>query len=282
MSESQENIEKLYKLGLWPQDPESPSIKERYFKAIDDFRRLIEHEWLQEILKRKNSIRILEICSGSGVGGIALAKVLKESGKNIELTLSDVREEALKIGEKWGSSELGERVTIVNINALLIHKLKLKRDIVLMYGFSSPHFYPWEYIRLLASISEVLEEDGILIIEECDRTYSIFYKAGYKDLLVERVSEKAVISIHSSYDPIKGAFERAYLNLLEPTEPVKISTYFWNIAELMTLVWLFFQDVDFFSYDDKKTRGLIIGYKPRYKIRPIDLDYEPKVLKTNK
>ncbi|RLG83359.1 MAG: hypothetical protein DRO18_08005 [Thermoprotei archaeon] len=148
-----------------------------------------------------------------------------------------------------------------------------------MYGFSSPHFSPWEYVKLLASISEVLEDDGVLVLEEGDRIYSIFFKVGYKELLVERAEKEPIISLHSDYNPIKGTFERTYLNLLNPKNPVKVSTYFWNIAELMTLVWLFFQDVDFLPYDEKKSRGLIIGYRPRYKIKPKDLDYEPKILK---
>ncbi len=279
MSESHENLERLYELDIWPQNPESPIVKKRYSKAISDFKNLINHEWFQEILRRKNSIRILEICSGTGLGGIALAKVLKESGKKVELILSDVREKALSIGEKWGSDELGEKIRVVNINALLIHKLRIKSDIVLMYGFSSPHFNPWEFTKLLASISETLEDDGILILEETDRVYSILFKVGYKDVVIERLDDKAIISLHSSYDPIKGTFERAYINLINPSTPVKISTYFWNIAELMTLIWLFFQDIDYIPYDKNKSSGIIIAYNPRRKIKPIDLEYEPKVLK---
>lgn len=278
MSLSHENIERLYKLGLWPFDPESQFVKKRYSEALSNFRELIKHEWFKEILNRKNIVRILEICSGNGLGGIALAKILKENDKKIELILSDVMEEALRIGEKWGSEELGEKVSIININALLIHKLRIKRDIVLMYGLSASHFSPWEFVKLLSSISEILEEDGLLIIEEVDRTYSIFLRVGYKDLVVERHDEP-IISLHSNYDSIRGIFERTYINLLDPSNRVKASFYYWNIAELMTLVWLYFQDVDFFPYDKKRSQGLIIGYRPRYKIKPIDLEYKPRVLK---
>lgn len=281
MSEPQERIEKVYKLGFWPQNPESPIVKKRFREALDIFERLINHEWFNEILSIKNNIRILEICSGTGIGGIALAKVLKRKGIKIDLILSDIRESDLKIGEQWGLRELGEgeKVSIINVNALIIHKLKIKRDIILMYGLSAPHFSPWEFVKLLASISEVLEDDGLFVMEEADRVYSILYKTGYKDLVAERVDEKALISLHAGYNPIKGTFKRAYIDLINTEKPVKIPTYFWNLAELMTLTWLFFNEVDFIPYNKEKTRGLIIGYRPRRKINTIDLELEPKILR---
>jgi len=146
-----------------------------------------------------------------------------------------------------------------------------------MYGYSSPHFDPWDMLRIQASVCECLEDDGIFLMEEGDRRYSIFYLTSYAKFLPEKVNnEKAIVSIHSDYDFYRGVFKRTYLNLRKPEESVIVDMYFWGLAELMAITWIFFKDVDI--YEKTRGHGIIIGYKPRRKISVVDIASNPRVL----
>ena len=95
---SAENIIKnLYALDVWPMDPYSKRGQERFRKGIEVFNKLMKHDWLQKLVK-KGKIRIIEICAGTGIGGVALAKALEENNVNTQLLLTDIREDALRLG----------------------------------------------------------------------------------------------------------------------------------------------------------------------------------------
>ncbi|RLF07902.1 MAG: hypothetical protein DRJ64_02110 [Thermoprotei archaeon] len=83
-------------------------------------------------------------------------------GIDIELLVSDLHEDALKVAEKWCSEFLGKRIRSSLIDAREIHKLNEKFDICLIYGLSTPHFDPFSLARLLASVNTVLEEKVFL------------------------------------------------------------------------------------------------------------------------
>ena len=269
-------IEKLYALDIWPTDPYSEFNQKRFREAIEVFDKLMEHNWLQELL-RKEKIRILEICAGTGIGGVALAKVLMERGVDVELLLTDIREEDLKLGSKWGSDVLGRKIDYAKIDSRKVYELGRRFDIALMYGYSSPHFDPWDMVRLQVSVSECLADNGILIMDEADRIYSIFYQTGYARILSERIDdERALISLHAGYNFRRGIFRRALIDLKDPSKTVLAEVYFWGLAELMAIVWMFFQDVDL--YELRRGAGLILGYKPRRKIGVDDLKTQPRVL----
>ncbi len=191
--------------------------------------------------------------------------------------LTDIRDEPLKVAEEWGKEVLGIEVKVRKIDATKIHMLKESFDLALMYGHSAPHFDPWDMIKLMASMSSILVDDGVLIMEEGDRIYSIFYLQGYKRVLPERVGKKSIVlSAHSGYDLMRGTFRRAYIEI-PSGKIIEAATYFWNLAELMALSWIFFEDVDFFK--TRGTSGFILAYKPRRKIKINDLSELPKILK---
>lgn len=269
-------ITELYSLDIWPMDPRSEEGRKRFEEAKEQFKKLLTHEWIKKLIEKKE-VRILEICAGTGIGGVALSRVLLDAGVNVKLMFTDIRNESLKVAEEWGKEELGIEVKVRKIDATKIHLLEESFDLVLMYGHSAPHFDPWDMIKLMASISSVLVDDGVFIMEEGDRIYSIFYLQGYKRVLPERVSERNIIlSAHSGYDLMRGTFRRAYIEILGG-RIVEVATYFWNIAELMALSWIFFKDVDFFRI--RGTSGFILAYKPRRKIKIDDLSELPKILK---
>jgi len=266
---------RLYALGVWPIDPSSPIGVKRYNEATDIFKKIVGHEWIQEIAK-KGRARILEICAGAGIGGVALSCVLLDEGVDVELVLTDVRENDLAVGEKWGREQIGDRIRVVKSDARSVHRIGSTFDIGLMYGFSAPHFCPWDMVKLQASLCECLSDGGVFLMDEGDRIYSIFYVAGYKSLMPERVDkERAVVSMHAGYDFTRGVFKRAYMDLLNPSSPVMADMYFWNLSELMTITWMFFRDVDL--SETGRGRGIIIGKHPRRALSIRDFEGVPRV-----
>jgi len=280
MNELANLLTAMYKLGIWPEDPKSKEGKARFKYALKVFRGLLDHEWIKTSLKRKRKIRILEICGGTGIGGVGLAKALQEKGSEVELYVTDLREDALKIAKSWGTEELNTTVKTFKINAREVHSLKIRADIALLYGFSAPHFDPWDMIKVIASVCESLVDDGVFVIQESDRRWSIFYRAGYKDFLPERIDdEKVLVSIHAGYDFKRGVFKRAMMDLAKKTSPIITDAYFWGLAELMALLWIFFKDVDFMQDETGRISGMIIGAYPRRLISINDLKEMPKILR---
>ncbi len=270
------HIDRLYSMKIWPTDPYSESGARKYWDALKLFNLLLGHEWLRSLLDKK-LLRILDICAGAGIGGVALSRVLMNRGVNVDLTLVDLREDDLRIGAKWGREVLGRDVRYVRMNSMDVYRMDEKFDIVLMYGSSAPHFDPWSIVRLYASVCGCLVDGGLFLMHECDRRYSIFYLAGYKRVLSEKVDEEGVIiSVHSGYDFRRGTFRRTYIDVTNPQNRVVVDAYFWGLAELMALAWMFFADVDFLEV--RKGAGIIICRDPRHKITIDDMRSEPRVL----
>ncbi|MCS7367383.1 MAG: class I SAM-dependent methyltransferase [archaeon YNP-WB-062] len=203
----------------------------------------------------KKHLKIIELCSGTGIGGIALSKILIENGKSVKLKMLDARREALDFSLK----ELGFKAQIQVADILKPDYLEGKYDIALMYGISSSHFNPWEMIKILSSIQEIIAEDGILLMEEGDRIQGVFLR-GYQQILPEYSENKTVLTIHKDYNALKGEFYRIIFDL-KSGERSEMKVYFWGLAELMSMVWIFFKDVDFIPYQYGNYRGIIIAYK---------------------
>ncbi|MEO0165164.1 MAG: hypothetical protein ABIL39_03395 [candidate division WOR-3 bacterium] len=137
-----------------------------------------------------------------------------------------------------------------------------------MYGLSTPHFNPWEIIKVFLGACECLEDDGIFIIDEVDRRYGIFLTRGYQHLLAEGDEDKFVLSFHSGYDMLKGTFSRTHFNPIFPKKGVTMELFFWGLAEIGAFTFLFFKDVDFVNLDG--TRHFILGYGPRRMLKSKD------------
>jgi len=193
-----ERLEELYGLVQWVEDPRSEEGMRKYLEALDRVRKLLEHDWFKKLLESRRRVSVLDVCGGTGIGGVALAKVLDEEGVEVELTALDLRRSALEVASVWGSEELGREVRTVEADARRVHELGLKADVTLLYGFSAPHFDPWDMARLLSSVSEVLSGDGLLAMEETDRRYSIFFLQGYARALAEAASEEGVVASFTS------------------------------------------------------------------------------------
>ncbi|MEM2930208.1 MAG: hypothetical protein QW797_05055 [Thermoproteota archaeon] len=68
-------LSKFYSLFPWPEDPYSEPGRKRYEDALKDMEALISSRMLQNLVEKK-TVKILEACGGTGIGGVALSKVL--------------------------------------------------------------------------------------------------------------------------------------------------------------------------------------------------------------
>ena len=68
----------FYRLYPWVEDPYTPEGRSRYEAALRLFRELVR-AWLEE-LSAKGELKVLVLCGGVGIGGVALAKALSERG----------------------------------------------------------------------------------------------------------------------------------------------------------------------------------------------------------
>lgn len=278
MSKDRE-LEDIYRVIPWPEDPWSEEGRSRYEEGLKRFKKLVSHEWISSLASTRNCIRVLDVCGGTGIGGIALAKALMESGKSVELTITDLRKSALRTAIRF-SREVGVKIRVRQVDALKIHETGEKYDIGLLYGNSAPHFNPWMMVRFIASVSDSITEEGVLILDEVDRIY-MFLVQGYRFVLPDEASkERAVISMHSDYDPITGEIRRLEFDLIK-RKRAELSLYFWGLAELMSITWLFFEDIDFLRDEEGRKgqcRGLVLAYRPRRRINPNDFTRLPKAL----
>lgn len=251
-----EGLKRMYMLFRWPEDLSKEKGRERYERALQEFSKILSHRWMEEVLKRER-IRIVDVCSGTGVGGIALAKRVIELGKEVELKFVDLREDALKRAVEFSRAELGIEAEVLTADARELYKLGMEFDIAILWGLTTPHFNPIDLIKLYGSVSMILK-DGVFIVEEADRFGGIMLR-GYKDFLLERYDEEGpVFTAHYKHDPLTGYTTRI---ILTKGETHLMHIYFWDIASSIALLWIFFEDVDFIkrgAYD-----GCILAYKPR-------------------
>ena len=86
-----------------------------------------------------------------------------------------------------------------------------------------------------------------------------------------------MFTLHSGYATKTGMLKRVVIDLIT-RETTEMETYFWSIAELAAIVWIFFGDVDFIPIRGDKN-GFIIARKPR-NIDPQKYAKNPTMLET--
>jgi len=262
VSHNSEYFEKLYSAFRWAEDIRTERGRKRFEESVYKFKELLNHSWIRKVLKDREKVVVLDICGGTGIGGIALTKVILEADKNVDLIVSDVRGSALEKAKIFAREFLNREICTIKDNILNIHRYDIKADIVLLYGFSTPHFNPYDMVRLAASVGKVLKNDGLYIVEETDRMYNITYLIGYERVLPEiATEEEVVVSLHAGYDVRRGTFRRLILDLTTMRRAIG-EAYFWNIASTAAILWVFFKDVDYLPMG-RETRGFLIARMPR-------------------
>ena len=279
---SNEYLERLYRVFPWSEDPFTERGLRRYQASLSEFKAMLSHGWFRFTGGRRE-LKLVDLCSGTGIGGIALAKVLVESGFSVSLTLIDLRRDALSKAVEFGLRELGFKPEVLVSDVVELNTAGLERvfDVALMWGLTTPHFSPWDWIRILRNISRILVDNGLFIYDEADRVYTVFYTMGYKEVLPELAEKNRVIlTIHKDKDFKMGYFNRLALDLIS-NEREEMKVYFWDIASSAAFTWIFFNDVDYIP-TRKPYSGIIIARKPR---RSINLEESfretPKLLNYN-
>jgi SAM-dependent methyltransferase len=272
----QSELEKLYELFPWIEDPETPEGYERFKRTISDMEHLATHPWIQGVLGFKRTVKILDVCSGTGIGGVAFAKVLKTRGVDFELTMIDLRLSALEKAKKFSMRELSVEPEIIVADVTEPINLSEKFDSALLWGSTTPHFNPWTWIRVLSNVSSILVDDGVFIYDEADRVRSIIMTR-FNEINPELVEEdKVVITVHGGRDARTGNLKSILLDLASDKRVV-YSTYLWDIASSAAFTWVFFEDVDFVPLRSQYS-GVVIAYKPRRTIEPRTLHKTPRII----
>ena len=96
-------LEKVYSADLWATNPEDPKAISRFERYQKVFKELLEKSSeLQSLINSRESLRVLDLCAGSGLAGISFSNVLsKLFSKRIKLKLIDLRENSLKKYDGW-------------------------------------------------------------------------------------------------------------------------------------------------------------------------------------
>ena len=265
-----EDMKRFYSLFPWPEDLEG-SGRERYDRALTYFRRVVIHPFFS-----RDSFRVLDLMGGVGIGGVALCKALREAGREVELTVLDLRGEALSKAGDFASKELGKAPTLIEGDAFLVHELVDGADVVLIYGLTMPHFDPWRASLLLNSIREVVKPDGAVLIHHLDQVYWEGYLHPSGDVY-PFFDGNLTLSLYKEYDTMRGSVRRVMLSP-EKGEMVEYDVYQWSTSLLSSLVWAFFEDVEYFPILPDESAGIVMGVGPRPGWRVGDLEIPPMVI----
>ena len=56
--------------------------------------------------------------------------------------------------------------------------------------------------------------------------------------------DRIVLDMHVDYDSLKGTCKRVAIDLNNPRSYAFIELYYWSIASLGALLWIFFENID--------------------------------------
>ncbi len=270
-------LEKFYRIFKWVEDIDMSEGRKRLQESIEKMSKAINHPSIQEILARKEKITIIDICSGKGIGFVALAKaILRRHDVGIEVIAVDLRQSALEKAEEYAEKELGVKIKTFAYDVTRLWELGISADIGLLFGFSTPHFNPYDLVRIVAGMASILGSKGVFVVEESDRIYSIYQRIGYKDVYAEYADEDhVVLSIDSGRDPLKGVNKRLIMDLITG-DRVSSEVRLWDIAGVASILWCFYSHVDFIKYRHPYS-GLLVAWRPRG-INPIQYTRYPEIV----
>ncbi|MEL9929831.1 MAG: class I SAM-dependent methyltransferase, partial [Sulfolobales archaeon] len=269
------DLERYYSIIGWDEDLDRGSGLKRFQEAYESFSILFEHEWFRDLLSRRRRFRIVDVCGGSGIGGIAMAKLLLDRGFEYDLIVNDLRFSALEKARIYSRAYLGREADVIRDDALNLYKHVREADIALIYGFSTPHFDVYQMIHLIGGLSRVLGLEGVLVIEDYDRIWSLYQQRDFRDVSLESSKRGGyVLSGHIAYDPFRGVFKRIFIDL-STMDRVALEFRLWDLAGLLSISWFFFSEIDFIE-TGSWYRGFILARRSRG-IDPDQYLVKPKI-----
>lgn len=160
------------------------------------------YETQELILKIKKVIKkgdlVLDLCSGSGFIGLALAKFI-----NAKITLADISDEAIlqaKLNAKYNNLELNiiksdlfanipkQKFNIIVANPPYLKEEKLANSVLnfepktALFAWPEPFSF---YEKILEKIDNFLADDGWIFFE-IDYNSQDFFKKNYPDFIIEK------------------------------------------------------------------------------------------------
>ena len=143
----------------------------------------------EEEIKKTNAKKVLDLCTGSGCIGISLFLRMKEAGRPIDVTLSDLSEEALAVAK--------ENANLLNTN-ICFTKSDLFEEIDSSYDVivSNPPYIPSHVIPGL--MPEVRDHDPMMALDGGEDGLFIYRKLIPQ--AYERLQDKGSIFLEIGYD----------------------------------------------------------------------------------
>ena len=250
------SLEELYRYINWRMNPGDERARER-FERIEEFFKKISGE-----LPSKG--RVLDICAGTGIAGVALAKV---TGAR-RLTVLDARKDDLELAREWLKlAGINPEVELIQGDAREIDNLVEEHDIAVLWGLTMPHFDPFDAVRLFAGVALVLSEDGVFLIEDTDRIYWVMYRVGYRRFLVEgRREGYTIASMHEGYNFVRGTFRRGYYLLPGFKKISDVDFHYWDLSTQLAIGGVFFEEARLIPKghgEEENVWGVLYFRKPR-------------------
>lgn len=143
----------------------------------------------EEEIKKTDARKVLDLCTGSGCIGISLFLRMKEAGRPIDVTLSDLSEEALAVAK--------ENANLLNTNICFI-KSDLFEEIDSSYDVivSNPPYIPSHVIPGL--MPEVRDHDPMMALDGGEDGLFIYRKLIPQ--AYERLQDKGSLFLEIGYD----------------------------------------------------------------------------------
>lgn len=238
------SLEELYRYLNWRMNPADERARERFERIREFFESVSD--------KLPKGGRVLDICAGTGVAGVALAKA---TGAKL-LTVLDARKDDLELAKEWLKiADINPELNLVQGDAREVAKLVGEHDVAVLWGYTMPHFDPFDAVRLFANVASILSGEGVFIIEDMDRVYWILYRAGYKKFLIEgRRENYTIASMHEGYDFVRGTFKRGYYILPGFKKISDVDFHYWDLATQLAIGSVFFKEAELITQEEHEKK----------------------------
>lgn len=193
---------------LIPRQDTEILVETAYHKIREEYR--VECKPGQTAISPDKSIRILDLCCGSGCIGISLAKMLQTIGYSVDLTLADLSEEALKVakqnadrldckavlvqGDLFENIESSYQILVSNPPYIrtgdipeLMQEVKEHEPYMALDGRTDGLYY---YRRIVEKLADYIEDDGYVFFEigfdQAEDLRKIFVEHGFQNMKVQK------------------------------------------------------------------------------------------------
>ena len=235
-------METLYEYWHWP-------VSKERFERIREFMKK-EVTPLISVERPK----ILDVMAGTGIAGAALLEALGDG----ELTLLDVRSKDFAKVREFTNKE----VKFVEGDVRRLPEIfKEKFDVIICWGSSLPHLDPKGLTLLLSGAREVLNENGIIILEQKNLARLLYLRA-FENVKVEG----NVVTIFKELDELRGMQKRLVYKLPDLRFLGVLEAKMWDVSDVIEFTRIFFEQVVVKTVEDVGKSYVTIGLRPRREI----------------